>query len=115
MFLFTSELPSIFLAPTARVDFLVSTVLTVIYPILKISIQKTKRPSYQTERSRTMRKRERIAVTVGGLFCKRPIQCLASSMYPRLRCGGGEDTLAGWRGGEGSIFLKTIGKVGILY
>ncbi len=53
---------------------------------------------------------------VEGLYCKRPIQCLASSeiltphrpasMYhpPLVRV---EDTLAGWRGGGGSIVRRT--------
>ncbi len=49
------------------------------------------------------------------LYCKRQIQCLASSkvkywpspartLPPLVR---GEDTLAGWRGGGGTIFWKT--------
>ncbi len=59
---------------------------------------------------------------VEGLYCKRPIQCLASSEilipYPitaRRVCTPPppplvvrrEDTLAGWRGGGGSIVRKT--------
>jgi hypothetical protein len=62
---------------------------------------------------------------VEGLYCKRPIQCLASSeiltpphpltphrpasvctVPPRLLVRG-EDTLAGWRGVGGSIVRKT--------
>ncbi len=32
-----------------------------------------------------------------------------TSVYPRaFGAGGGEDTLAGWRGGGGSIFWKTL-------
>ncbi len=49
-----------------------------------------------------------------GLYCKRPIQCLASiDPPPPQRPRGessllwGEDTLAGWRGGGGLIFRKT--------
>ncbi len=64
-----------------------------------------------------------ILYSVEGLYCKRPIQCLASSKIftptpsppgervrvpppppPLVR---GEDPLAGWRRGGGSIFLKT--------
>jgi hypothetical protein len=57
---------------------------------------------------------------VEGLYCKRPIQYLASSgiltphpltARPRVctppPLGVGEDTLAGWRGGGGSIVRKT--------
>jgi hypothetical protein len=56
---------------------------------------------------------------VEKLYCKRPIQCLASSkiltLHPliaRRVCTHpplvrGEDTLAGWRGGGGSIVRKT--------
>ncbi len=55
---------------------------------------------------------------VEGLYCKRPIQSLASSeiltppphrpasVYPPPLVWG-EDTLAGWRGGGGSIVRKT--------
>jgi hypothetical protein len=56
---------------------------------------------------------------VEGLYCKRPIQCLASSelltphpphgpasVYPPPLVRG-EDTLAGWRGGGGSLVRKT--------
>jgi hypothetical protein len=60
--------------------------------------------------------RRHIPHTVEGLFCKRPIQCLASSKIlipprplttrrvctPRLWCGG--RTHAGWRGGGGQYF-----------
>ncbi len=67
----------------------------------------------------------KIFTTVEGLYCKRPIQCLASSeilrnidlpsphrsasvwVPPRLWCGQGVDTLAGRRGGGGSIVRKT--------
>ncbi len=54
-----------------------------------------------------------------ALYCRRPIQCLASSkiltphpLTTRRVCvppafGAGEDTLAKWRGGGGSIFWKT--------
>ncbi len=61
-----------------------------------------------------------ISHRVEGLNCKRPIQCLASSRIltthpltawrvctPRLWCVGRGDTLAGRRGGGGSIFWKT--------
>ncbi len=60
-----------------------------------------------------------IPATVEGLYCKRPIQCLASSElltpHPPHRPASvspphsvrGEDTLAGWRGGGGSIVRKT--------
>jgi hypothetical protein len=53
---------------------------------------------------------------VEGIYCKRPIQCLASSkiLTPHLLIARrvctppplvrGEDTLPGWRGGGGSIF-----------
>ncbi len=56
---------------------------------------------------------------VEQLYCKRPIQCLASSkiltphpLTARRVCNPpplvkGEDTLAGWRGGGGSIVRKT--------
>ncbi len=59
------------------------------------------------------------AEPVEGLYCKRPIQCLASSeiliphpLTARRVCTPpplvrGEDTLAGWRGGGGSIVRKT--------
>jgi len=58
--------------------------------------------------------------TVERLYCKRPIQCLASSKIltphpltarrvctPCLWCVRGVDTLDGWRGDGGSIFWKT--------
>ncbi len=55
--------------------------------------------------------------TVEGLYSKRPIQCLVSSelLTPHpltARRGGlplvrGEDTLAAWRGGGGSLVRKT--------
>jgi hypothetical protein len=49
--------------------------------------------------------------TVEGLYCKRPIQCLASSEIltppPPLTARRGEDTLAGWRRGGGSTVRKT--------
>ncbi len=61
--------------------------------------------------------------TVERLYCKRPIQCLASSKIltpppptarrvctPRLWCGGRTHSLGGERGG-GSIFWKTPGTV----
>ncbi len=55
---------------------------------------------------------------VEGSYCKRPIQCLASSKiltsHPHLPASvnppplmRGKDTLAGWKGGGGSIFWKT--------
>ncbi len=56
--------------------------------------------------------------SVEGLNCKNPIQCLASSkiltpheltarrVYTLPPLVRGEDTLAGWRGGGGSIFWK---------
>ncbi len=54
---------------------------------------------------------------VEELYCKRPIQCLTSSeiLTPPHRSASvyppplvrGEDTLAGWREGGGSIFWKT--------
>jgi hypothetical protein len=53
-------------------------------------------------------------VGVEGLNCKRPVQCLAFTKIltthtpsPPGECGAGEDTLAGCRGGRGSIFWKT--------
>ncbi len=49
--------------------------------------------------------------SVEGLYCKRPIQCLASSALltptPSPPLVRGEDTLAGWRGGGVSIVRKT--------
>jgi hypothetical protein len=57
---------------------------------------------------------------VEGLYCKRPIQCLASSeiltphpLTARRVCTSlpmvwGEEILAGWRGGGGSIVRKTL-------
>ncbi len=61
-----------------------------------------------------------IQPTVEGLYCKRPIQCLASSeiltphpphrpasVYPPPLWCGGRDTLARGRRGGGSIFRKT--------
>ncbi len=52
--------------------------------------------------------------SVEGLYCKRPIKCLASSKILTHRpasvdppaFGAGEDTLAEWRGGGGSIVRK---------
>ncbi len=67
----------------------------------------------------TCKFKEMRGCTVVGLYCKRPIQCLASSelstphsltalrvctLPPLVR---GEDTLAGWRGAGGSIVRKT--------
>jgi hypothetical protein len=60
--------------------------------------------------------------TVEGLYCKRPIQCLASSeiltspphpLTARRVCNPpplvrGEDTLAGWRRGGGSIVFGRL-------
>jgi hypothetical protein len=61
------------------------------------------------------------------LNCRRQILCLASSkiltphlhhrpasVYPRA-FGAGGDTLAGWRGGGGSIFWKTPDTCSVLY
>ncbi len=59
-----------------------------------------------------------LPLTVEGLYCKRPNQCLASSkiltphpLTARRVCtppppafGAGEDKLAGWRGGGGQYF-----------
>jgi hypothetical protein len=59
------------------------------------------------------------AAPVQGLYCKRPIQCLASSKLlphpltarrvctPHLWCGGRTQTLGGEGVGGGSIFWKT--------
>ncbi len=78
---------------------------------LKICLAEIANPSwvYQTRRGRE----ERTDRCVEGLYCKRPIQCPASSELltphpltarrmstPRLWCRG-EDTLAGWRWGGG--------------
>jgi hypothetical protein len=57
----------------------------------------------------------KIAGLVEGLYCNRPIQCLASSeiLTPPHPLTAwrvlvrGEDTLAGWRWGGGSIVRKT--------
>jgi hypothetical protein len=58
----------------------------------------------------------RFCVIIDVLYCKRPIQCLASSklltphpLTARRVCtpGGWEDTLARGRGGGGSIFWNT--------
>ncbi len=62
--------------------------------------------------------RNQTVQTVEGLYCKRPIRCLASSeiLTPTPSSPGEcippplvrrEDTLAGWRGGGGSIVRKT--------
>jgi hypothetical protein len=65
---------------------------------------------------------------VKGLYCKRPIQCLAFSEIltphpltarqvctpPPLRCGG-EDTLAKGRGGGGVNSLKDARHCSVLY
>ncbi len=50
--------------------------------------------------------------SVEGLYCKRPIQSLASSEIltpppPHPLARGGEDTLARWRGGGGVTSRKT--------
>jgi hypothetical protein len=60
-----------------------------------------------------------MTLAVEGLYCKRPIQCLASSEIltplhpltaPRVctpASGAGGGTLAGWRGGGGFLVRKT--------
>ncbi len=64
-----------------------------------------------------------LVIAVEGLYCKRPILCLASSKFltpphrpsvpPRL-WGGGEDTFAAWRGGGGNI-LEDARHCSVLY
>jgi hypothetical protein len=51
---------------------------------------------------------------VEGFYCKRPIQCMASSVIltpnpltAQRVCAGGGHMLGGWRGGGGSIIRKT--------
>ncbi len=72
---------------------------------------------YDTERRKLKRKRREVPqLAVEGLYYKRPIQCPASSeiltphrpasVYPPPVVQG-KDTLAGWRGGLGSIVWKT--------
>jgi hypothetical protein len=68
--------------------------------------------------------------TVERLYCKRPIQCLASSkilkiltthpLTARQECTPpplvrGEDTLAGWRGGRGVNILEDARHCSVLY
>jgi hypothetical protein len=81
-----------------------------------------KRQCHEIKDKGTLRyKKYFLPSAVERLYCKRPIQCLASykiltphpltarRVYPQplpplVR---GEDTLAGWKGGGGSIFFKT--------
>ncbi len=61
--------------------------------------------------------------SVEGLYCKRPIQCLASSElltpYPltarRVCTPGGEDILAGWRGVGGVNSSEDARHCSVLY
>jgi hypothetical protein len=46
--------------------------------------------------------------SVEGLYCKRPIQCLASSKILTPLLVRGEDTLAGWKKGGGTIIFSFL-------
>ncbi len=59
------------------------------------------------------------AAPLEGLYCQRPIQCLASSeiLIPHpltARCGG-KDTFARWRGGGGVNILEDARHCSVLY